>query len=244
MESDENSVLLVIPQLTSENEVMSKDYGQFCGLAKAAWVLGERWALVIVRDLSIGPRRFKDLHQGLPGIPTSVLTARLRELETAGVAERQIAESPQRGVVYQLTEYGHQLQPIIDALGLWGAQRMSSPAPDDIVTNASLAAALRSAYQHGTLGTQVTYLVHAGTASAWAQADSSSITVSTQTPDFSPDVTIHAGPEIRLLLAGSMSAAEALQLGVIEVDGPADSLATFCRAFHVPLDPELISNSS
>src|SRR5690625_1879589 len=199
---------------------MSKDYGQFCGLAKAAWVLGERWALLLVRDLSIAPRRFKDLHQGLPGIPTNVLTTRLRELETAGVAEREIAEAPQRGVVYRLTDYGQQLQPIVDALGLWGAQRMSSPTPDDVVTSASLAAALRSAYQPGVLDNPVTYLVHAGPATAWVQADSSSITVGTETPDVSPDATIHAGPQIRWLLAGTISAAEALESGAIEVDGP------------------------
>lgn len=224
---------------------MSKDYGQFCGLAKAAWVLGERWALLLVRDLSIAPRRFKDLHEGLPGIPTNVLTTRLRELETAGVAERQVVETPQRGVVYQLTEYGHQLQPIVDALGLWGAQRMSSPAPDDVVTSASLAAALRSAYQPGAVDDQVTYLVHAGPATAWVQADNSSIEVGTQGPGSSPDATIHAGPQIRLLLAGTISAAEALESGAIEVEGPPDSLATFCRVFHVPLEnPELSNDSS
>lgn len=90
---------------------MSKDYGQFCGLANAATTLGERWALLLVRDLSVGPRRFKELHEGLPGIPTSVLTTRLRELETAGIAQRQIADSAQRGVVYALTPYGEQLAP-------------------------------------------------------------------------------------------------------------------------------------
>ena len=224
---------------------MSKNYGQFCGLAKAAWVLGERWALLLVRDLSIAPRRFKDLHEGLPGIPTNVLTTRLRELETAGVAERQIAESPQRGVVYQLTDYGHQLQPILDALGLWGAQRMSSPAPTDVVTSASLAAAIRSAYQPGVLEAPMTYLVHAGPATAWARAESTNIEVGIETPDFSSDTTIHAEPEIRLLLAGTMSASDALASGAVEVEGPPHSLATFCRAFHVPLeDSELVIDSS
>lgn len=224
---------------------MGKDYSQFCGLAKAAWVLGERWALLLVRDLSVAPRRFKDLHEGLPGIPTNVLTTRLRELETAGVAERQIAASPQRGVVYQLTDYGEQLQPILDALGLWGAQRMSTPESNDVVTSASLAAALRSAYQPDVLQGPITYLVHAGPATAWVQAESANIVVGTDTPDVSPDVTLHAGPQIRLLLAGTISASEALDSGAIEVEGPQNSLATFCRAFHVPLDnSELVIDSS
>src|SRR5690625_3527183 len=96
---------------------MAKDYGQFCGVAKAASVLGERWALLVVRDLSIGPRRFKDLHDALPGIATSLLTTRLRELEAAGVVERRVAALPGGGLTYALTKYGQELLPVLDALG-------------------------------------------------------------------------------------------------------------------------------
>lgn len=215
---------------------MSKDYGQFCGLAKAAAVLGERWALLLVRDLSISPRRFKELHEGLPGIPTSVLTTRLRELETAGIAQRQIAGPAQRGVVYGLTTYGKQLTPVLDALGRWGAQRMSTPAPEDTVTSASLAAALRSGYQPDVLISCTTYSVQAGVATAWVRADGSEVEVGTGAPDVAADVTIQSGPELRLLLAGKLSAAEALASGVVEVTGPVNALETFSQAFHVPLD--------
>src|SRR5690625_3904343 len=100
---------------------MVKEYGQFCGLARAASLLGERWALLVLRDLSIGPRRFTDLHQGLPGVPTSLLTTRLRELEEAGVVARTAHDSPGGGVLYRLTQHGEQLTPILDALGRWGA---------------------------------------------------------------------------------------------------------------------------
>lgn len=215
---------------------MSKDYGQFCGLAKAAWVLGERWALLLVRDLSVGPRRFKELHDGLPGIPTSVLTVRLRELETADVIERQIAESPQRGVVYGLTNYGKQLEPVLDALGKWGAQKMHVPAPHDMITSASLAAALRSAYQPGVVTEATTYVVHSGPATAWAQAHNDNISVGTDAPAFSPDLTIHAGPQLRFVLAGTLSAPEALASGAVEITGPEQAFETFSRAFRVPLD--------
>ena len=68
---------------------MTKDYGQFCGLARASSLLGERWTLLVLRDLSVGPRRFKDLHEGLPGVPTSLLTNRLRDLEAADVVARK-----------------------------------------------------------------------------------------------------------------------------------------------------------
>src|SRR5690625_4525820 len=76
--------LLVTMERASYCEAMGKDYGQFCGLAKASSALGERWSLLIVRDLSVAPRRLKDLHEGLPGIPTSVLKKRLSELKVAG----------------------------------------------------------------------------------------------------------------------------------------------------------------
>lgn len=215
---------------------MSKDYRQFCGLAKAASVLGERWALLVIRDLSIEARRFTELHVGLPSIPTSVLTTRLRELETAGVVERQLSDSPQRGVVYQLTDYGKQLEPILDALGRWGAEQMSTPASHDVITSASLAAALRSAFQPGALDAATSYVVQAGPAIAWASATNSYIVVGSEIPDFSPDVTIHAGPEIRHLLAGKISSSEALSSGAVEITGAADALEIFSRAFYVPLD--------
>lgn len=224
---------------------MSKDYGQFCGLANAATTLGERWALLLVRDLSVGPRRFKELHEGLPGIPTSVLTTRLRELETAGIAQRQIADSAQRGVVYALTPYGEQLAPILDALGRWGAQRMTAPGPNDVITSASLAAALRSGYQPNVLTSPTTYTVQAGVAAAWARAYGSEIEVGTDTSDVVADVTIQAGPELRLLLAGKHSASEALAAGTVTVTGAANALETFSQAFHVPLDnSEVVSESS
>lgn len=150
----------------SEYEVRSKDYGQFCGLSRAASVLGERWALMIVRDLTVGARRFTDLQAGLPGIPTAVLTARLRELEGAGVVSRVAAPAPARGVLYELTPRGRELHPILDALGWWGARTMDAPRETEVVTDASLAAALRSAHTPGAVTGPLTFHVRSGGASA------------------------------------------------------------------------------
>ncbi|HEV2643341.1 MAG TPA: helix-turn-helix domain-containing protein, partial [Candidatus Elarobacter sp.] len=84
----------------------TRAYGQYCGFARALEVVGERWALLVVRDLLVGPKRFTDLLNGLPGIPSNILTARLKELENAGVARRRVLPRPARAVVYELTEYG------------------------------------------------------------------------------------------------------------------------------------------
>lgn len=214
---------------------MSKDYGQFCGLAKAASVLGERWALLVARDLSVASLRFTDLHQGLPGIPTSLLTTRLRELEAAGVVERQVAAQPGRGAVYALTAYGKELQPALDALGRWGAQRMSTPEPDDVVTDGSLAAALRTAYKP-TRSIAATYQVHAGPATAWATVEGRDVVVGTGQPTTTPDLIIRSGPQMRLLLAGRLSPHEALDSGEIDIEGSKAAFEAFASAFHVPLD--------
>ena len=97
-----------------------RTYHQYCGLAAALDVVGERWALLVVRDLVPGPRRFTDLFEGLPGIATDVLAERLRSLEAAGAVEQQTLRHPVPAKVYALTERGHQLARIAGDLAGWG----------------------------------------------------------------------------------------------------------------------------
>lgn len=226
---------LPITKYTVYYGVVSKDYGQFCGLSRAAQVLGERWALMIVRDLTVSPRRFTDLHEGLPGIPTTVLTARLRELEESDVIMRRAARAPARGVLYELTPRGHDLQPILDALGRWGAGAMDAPQEGEVVTDSSLAAALRSAFRPGVLSGPLTFHVRSGEASAWATVRGDEVTVGPGGPSSEPDLTIDAGPELRLLLAGTLTAEETLASGGVTIAGSRQLLEEFTRSFHVPL---------
>src|SRR5215470_12122790 len=114
--------------------VNRRDYKQYCGLARALELVGERWALLIIRDLAVHPRRYTDLLDGLPGIPTNVLSTRLKELEQAGVIERRVAPAPQRGILYALTSDGHDLEPAVHALGRWGASHLGDPRPGEPVT--------------------------------------------------------------------------------------------------------------
>lgn len=214
---------------------MTKDYEQFCGLAKACSALGERWSLLIVRDLSVAPCRFKDLHEGLPGIPTSVLTARLRDLQTSGVVTRVAAEQPGGGILYKLTPRGEALKPILDALGRWGAETMAVPEPEDVITDASLAAALRAGYQPYATDSTTRYVIHAGSARAWAEAAPDSVTVGPGTPETDADLTIHCGPELRTLLASQLTPAAALSSGAVHIEGPPEVFERFALTFHVPL---------
>src|SRR5664279_428558 len=95
----------------------ARSYAQLCGIATALDVIGDRWAPLVVRDLLLGPLRFGDLVEGLPGIGTNTLTARLKQLEATGVVQRRLLPIPERGTVYELTPYGRELEPVLLALG-------------------------------------------------------------------------------------------------------------------------------
>ena len=99
-----------------------RSYEDGCAAAHALDLLGERWALLVVRELVLGPKRFTDLRSGLPGISPNVLTQRLGELEAAAVVQRRRLPPPASAAVYELTSWGRQLEPIILALGHWGAR--------------------------------------------------------------------------------------------------------------------------
>ena len=103
---------------------MSRSYGQFCGLARALDVIGDRWSLLIVRQLLVAPARYTDLHAGLPGIATNLLADRLRDLEESGVVERSQTD---RGgaVVYELTPWGAELRGPIEGLVRWSTPLMA-----------------------------------------------------------------------------------------------------------------------
>jgi DNA-binding HxlR family transcriptional regulator len=108
---------------------MAKSYDQYCPIAEALDVVGERWTLLITRELLAGPHRFTDLRSGLPGIPPNLLSSRLRELEEAGLIARRELPPPAARTVYELTEEGRGLEPTLRALARWGIHRL--PPPDD-----------------------------------------------------------------------------------------------------------------
>jgi DNA-binding HxlR family transcriptional regulator len=109
-----------------------KRYGQWCGVAQALDVVGDRWAMLIVRDLLFGPQRYSDLLAGLPGIGTTVLAERLRTMQKAGVVTRRMLPPPAASAVYELTEPGQALRPVLAALWQWGVRSGSRPMPGDI----------------------------------------------------------------------------------------------------------------
>jgi len=108
-----------------------KRYDQYCPVAHALGLVGERWALLVVRELLHGPKRYTDLADGLPGIGTNVLASRLRDLEAAGVVAKRKLPPPAASRVYELTDYGLALKPAIRELALWGARSLGPPTDED-----------------------------------------------------------------------------------------------------------------
>jgi DNA-binding HxlR family transcriptional regulator len=110
---------------------MAKRFDQYCPVAHALSLVGERWSLLVVRELLHGPKRYTDLAGGLPGIGTNILAARLRALEEAGVVRRHKLPPPAASTVYELTEYGAGLDETVHALARWGARTLGPPCSDD-----------------------------------------------------------------------------------------------------------------
>src|SRR2546423_13328393 len=125
----------------------SRTYDQFGGVARALDLVGERWALLVVRDLILGPKRFPDLRRGLPGMGTSVLAARARELERGGVVERRTLPPPAASAVYELTDYGRSLEGPLLALGRWGALSIGVRQNGHALRSEWLAVALKAFFR-------------------------------------------------------------------------------------------------
>jgi DNA-binding HxlR family transcriptional regulator/putative sterol carrier protein len=217
--------------------VATRSYGQFCGVARALELVGERWALLIVRDLLVGPRRFTDLRQGLPRIPTNVLSDRLKELEQTGIVRRRVLPRPAASIVYELTEYGSQLEAVLVPLGLWGAQSLGEPRPDEIITVDSMITALRSTFvREAAHGQKVSYELRLGEVVLHARVEDGTVTVR-EGPLANADLAIEAGPGIKDLMSGALSPADAVAGGSVRLTGDPALLERFVEMFRIPTRP-------
>jgi DNA-binding HxlR family transcriptional regulator len=218
----------------------SRTYGQFCGVAHAMELVGERWALLVVRDLIPGPKRFTDLRNGLPRIPTNILSARLKELEGSGVIQRRLLPRPQGSVVYELTDYGRELEDVVLRLGLWGARSLGRPRPDDVVTADSLIMALRTTYVPDAAGgLHVGYELRVGDVVVHARIDDGAVEVA-RGPLPDPDLVIETGAELRALLAREIGPGEAGAGGHVRLTGDSALLERFVEVFRIPPAPSAV----
>jgi DNA-binding HxlR family transcriptional regulator len=210
----------------------ARDYGQYCGVTQALELIGERWALLIVRDLLVGPRRYGELAAGLPRIPSNILAARLKELQAAGVL-RRVPHS--RVIVYELTPYGRELEPVVLALGAWGFKAMGDPREEQIITPDSMTIALRTAFQPQVAATlpATAYGARFGPADLLIRVEGATLDV-TRGEDGDVDLAFAAGPGIRRIISGELAPERAIATGVVEVlRGRGDLLGRFASTFHL-----------
>ena len=225
--ADSSDMESVVSQLQS---MTWRTYGQFCALAHALEIIGERWAMLIVRDLLAGAKTFDDVRQNLPRMPIDLLTTRLKELEHAGVIRRKLDTS----VVYELTEHGRELDSVALALARWGAKTLSEPMPEDVVTTDSLILLLRAAFQPQLArGVRMSYELRFGEIVVHACVNDGVLECGPGPLPYA-DLVIEAGPVIRALMAGDISPAEAIAGGSIRLMGNPCSLPSFVQLFHIP----------
>jgi DNA-binding HxlR family transcriptional regulator len=194
----------------------ARSYGQFCGLARTLDVVGDRWSLLIVRELIPGPMRYGELLASLGGIATNLLADRLRSLESSGVIERRLGQTS--GVVYALTPWGGQLREAIEALIRWSNPLMISGPGDDAMEPRWLAVALPALFRGRTAKVPVELGIEVAGLFMTLRIDKDGPHVTVQ-PDRRPDTVLKAEPEAVLgLAAGVITIDEALSRASVRGD--------------------------
>ena len=236
----------------------ARDYGQYGGVTRGLELVGERWALLIVRDLLVGPRRYGELAAGLARIPSNILAARLKELQAAGII-RRVPHS--RVIVYELTPYGRELEPVVLALGAWGFKSLGDPRAEQVITPDSMTMDLRTAFRAQVAETLpvTAYAARFGGAELLIRVDGSSLDITRASGslditrgdggldvtrrdggldvtrgDGPVDLAFAAGPGIRRLILGELDPQRAIETGVVEVlRGRRALLSRFASTFHL-----------
>jgi DNA-binding HxlR family transcriptional regulator/putative sterol carrier protein len=218
----------------------TRTYGDGCAIAAGLDLIGERWALLVVRELLLGPKRYTDLQRGLPNASPNVLSERLRELERDGVVRRRKLPPPAGSRVYELTAWGRELEGIVVALGHW-ATRSGSPPRDAPVGVDSVIIALRSRFNSGAAeGLHARYELRLGEDRFQIVVADEGIEVARGDHD-QADATIEADPAtLAAVLWGEGSLTDARRAGAVVIEGDATVARRFFRLFPVP-EPVAVS---
>jgi DNA-binding HxlR family transcriptional regulator/putative sterol carrier protein len=213
---------------------MTRGYRQYCGLARALELVGGRWSLLIVRELLTGPKRFTDLEQGLRGIPTNILSSRLRELEEAGLVERTLV-ARSSSVVYGLTRYGLELEEPVVALGRWGSRSLGRPDESFTFTASALMLALRGAFRpEKAKGRNIAVQIRLGGQRLDVLVSDGQVTFPSD-PASAPRLVLETTPDVLAeLLRGSSDLRSASASGQVRIDGPMRDGTRFFGMFKLP----------
>lgn len=215
----------------------NRSYNDLCGLAHALDLVGERWALLVVRELLLGPRRYTDLRTELPGISSNILAQRLDGLVASGVATRRTLPPPAASSVYELTAWGYELEPGILQLAHWAARSPGHPAGDHLSASA-LILSLRTNFDPAAAGDgDVSLELPMGGERFHARVSEGTLTTGRGPADVSRghDARVEAAPMTwAWLLYGGRGLAEAVSAGEVTLTGDAASVERFLSWFALP----------
>jgi DNA-binding HxlR family transcriptional regulator len=209
-----------------------RSYGDPCGISRALDRIGERWALLVVRELVLGPKRFTDLRAGLPAASPNVLSQRLRELEEHGVVARRVLPRPANATVYELTAWGRELEPVILALGRWGSR---APVPDGELSVDATMLALRTTFDPAAAeGVRAQIGLRLGSDEFRVHVARRRLEVS-RGPGDDCDATVVTDPAtLRAVVFGGRAVASAKKAGALEISGDEALAVTVLGLFRRP----------
>jgi DNA-binding HxlR family transcriptional regulator len=194
-----------------------RSYDQYCSAARALDLVGDRWTLLIVRELLAGPRRYTDLHADLPGVSTDVLASRLKDMERDGLTTRRRLLPPGAAYVYELTGRGRELLPVLQALGAWGAPELGERRPTDAVRAHWFALPLLRALEGEGL---VEVRLEEGEFHLWVGTEGDGPVYGEGPAPREPDARLVLGVDTCTAVAqGELSLADAVRAGRVEVSG-------------------------
>jgi DNA-binding HxlR family transcriptional regulator len=211
-----------------------RKYGDRCGVARALDLVGERWALLVVRELLLGPKRFTDLRAGLPHVSPDVLAQRLRELEQDGIVQRRTLAPPAGSRVYELTDRGLELEPVVLALGRWGSSAPFPPGEPRLGVDSAILA-LRTLFDPAAAdGLSASYELRFGEQRFQARVSEGRLEVVRGSAD-APDATIETDTAtLSALLWHGRRLPEALRSGDLRIEGSRRAAERFVRLFPLP----------
>lgn len=214
-----------------------KPYHQWCAVAKALELVGERWTLLVVRELLEGPKRYSDLRDGVPGIATDVLAARLRDLERSHVVGRRTLLPPSSSKVYELTDLGRGLAPVVRSLAHWGMQLLGPPDATETFRPQWLATALRALLRRDrAAGVELDVDFVLDPDEVLRVRIEGGDLRSIADPSTPADVTVVADlGTLAELASGALLARDALASGQLDISGEREAIRTYARLFPPPV---------
>ena len=210
---------------------MTRSYGEGCAAAHALDLVGERWALLVVRELVLGPKRFTDLRAGLPGASPNVLSQRLRELEAAGVIGHRRRERPAGSSVYELTEWGRGLEPVLQGLGRWGARSPAMPFGGPLSASALILTLRAMADARAAADRPVDVELQIGDEHFRVHAEPGSVNIDRGVPERADAVVVTDPGTLNALLFGDRELEEAVNAGQARVEGDAAAVTSLRELF-------------